>query len=88
MQVAKWGVNTAVALQDKKSRLAIQLAHGLNSRLSQVVKSRGQVVSQLYFEKLTLRIPFSHKYKYLLYPRNVESFQSEFWEGNPCEKQD
>ena len=56
-----------VALQDKKSKLAIQLARSLNSQLS-------QVANELYFEKLTLRIPFSHKYKYCLYPQNVESF--------------
>ena len=31
-----WTVMPAVALQDKKSRLAIQLARSLNSRLSQV----------------------------------------------------
>ena len=33
-----WTVMPAVALQDKKSRLAIQLAHGLDSGLSQVAK--------------------------------------------------
>ena len=32
----------AVALQDKKSSLAIQLAHGLNSRLSQVTRPSHQ----------------------------------------------
>ena len=34
---------------------------------------------------LTLCIPFSHQYKYPLYPRNVESFQREYWERNPRE---
>ena len=29
-------------------------------------------------EKLTLHIPFTHKYKYPLYPQNAESFQREF----------
>ena len=52
------------------------------------VKSRGQTASQLCFEKLTIRIPFSHQYKYPLYPRNVKRFQREFWEKNPREKQD
>ena len=35
-------------------------------------------------KNLTLRIPFSLQ----LYPRNVESFQREYWERNPREKQD
>ena len=39
-------------------------------------------------KNLTLRIPFSFQYKYPLYPRNVESFQREYWERNPREKQD
>ena len=39
-------------------------------------------------KNLTLRIPFSLQYKYPLYPRNVESFQREYWERNPREKQD
>ena len=39
-------------------------------------------------KNLTLRIPFSLQYKYPLYPRNVESFQREFWERNLREKQD
>ena len=38
-------------------------------------------------KNLTLRIPFSLQYKYPLYPRNVESFQREYWERNPREKQ-
>ena len=54
-----------VALQDKKSSLAIQL-------------SRNQVTSPLCYEKMTIHIPFSLQYKYLIYPRNVESFQREF----------
>ena len=36
----------------------------------------------------TLRIPFSLQYKYPLYPRNIVSFQKEYWEKNPREKQD
>ena len=42
----------------QKSRLATQLARGLNSRLSQVARSSRQPA--LFLEKLTLRIPFSH----------------------------
>ena len=81
-----WTVMPAVALQDKKSRLAIQLARGLDSWLSQVV--RPSRLSTLLWKKLTLHIPFSLQYKYPLYPQNIESFQREFWERNPREKQD
>ena len=44
----RWTVTPAGALQDKKSNLAILFARGLNSDL---VKSRGQAASQLYFVK-------------------------------------
>ena len=37
-----WTVMPTVVLQDKKSRLAIQLAHGLNLRLSQVARPSRQ----------------------------------------------
>ena len=39
-------------------------------------------------KNLTLHIPFSLQYKYPLYPRNIESFQREYWKRNPREKQD
>ena len=39
-------------------------------------------------KNLTLRIPFSPQYKYPFYPRKKKSFQREFWEENPREKQD
>ena len=53
------------------------------------VKSRGQVASQLFVLKnLTLRIPLSLQYKYPSYPWNIESFEREYWERNPREKQD
>ena len=50
-----WIVMPTIALQDKKSRLAIQLARSL--------KSQGQVASQLCFGKMTLRIPNTDRYK-------------------------
>ena len=40
------------------------------------------------FKNPTLRIPFSLQYKYPLYPWNIVSFQKEYWEKNPREKQD
>ena len=39
-------------------------------------------------KNLTLHIPFSPQYKYPFYPGKKESFQREFWERNPREKQD
>ena len=53
----------------QKSRLAIKLARGLNSRLSQVARSSHQPA--LFLEKLTLCIPFSHQYKYPSFPQNM-----------------
>ena len=40
------------------------------------------------WEKLTFHIAFHPTIYRPLYPRNVESFQREFWERNPREKQD
>ena len=76
-----WSVMLVGALQDKIGQLAILLSRGWNSQLS-------QAVSQTYFEKPDL----SHSiltlvYIYPLYPWKKESFQSEFWERNPREKQ-
>ena len=53
----------------QKSRLAIKLARDLNSRLSQVARSSRQPA--LFLEKLTLRIPFSHQYKYPSFPQDM-----------------
>ena len=39
-------------------------------------------------KNLTFHIPLSLQYKYPLYPQMYESFQREFWERNPKEKQD
>ena len=80
-----WSVMPVGALQDKKSKLAIQLVRGLNSRPSQVTRPSRQ---PFCFEKLIVRIPNTLQYKYPLYPRNIESFQREYWERNPREKQD
>ena len=56
----------------QKSRLATQLARGLNSRLSQVARSSHQPT--LFLEKLTLRILFSHQYKYPSFPQNMYGY--------------
>ena len=75
----------AVALQDKIPRLAKLLACRLNSRLSPVARPSCQTT---LFGKTDFHIP-SHPTIYRpLFPRNVESFQREFWERNLKEKQD
>ena len=44
--------------------------------------------ASIVLKNLTLCISFLLQYKYPLYPQNVESFQREYWERNPKEKQD
>ena len=68
----------------------VQSGHSVISRLGLATQSSREAKSPVHsvIEKLTLRIPFSLQYKYPLYPRNEESFQREFWERNPREKQD
>ena len=67
-----WRVMPAVALQDKSSRLAKPLAHGLNSQLSPVARSSRQTT---LFGKNWLFTFLSHPTIYRpLYPRNGESF--------------
>ena len=76
----------AIALQDKSPRLARPLARNLNSRLSLVTRPSRQTT---LFGKNWLFVFLSYPTIYrLLYPRNIESFQKEFWERNPREKQD
>ena len=81
-----WRVMLAVALQEKSPRLAKPLARGLNLWLSPVVRPSRQTT---LFGKKWLFAFLSHLTIYRpLYPQNVESFQREFWERNPREKQD
>ena len=56
----------------------------LVARTNDSVKPRASPV----LKNLTLYIPFSPQYKYHFYPQKKESFQREFWERNPREKQD
>ena len=56
----------------------------LVTQLSREAKSLASYV----LKNLTFRIPFSLQYKYPLYSRNVKSFQREYWDRNPREKQD
>ena len=56
--------------------LVTQSSHEAKPRASPVLKN------------LTLYIPFSPQHKYPFYLQKKESFQREFWERNPREKQD
>ena len=81
-----WRVMPTVALQGKSPRLARPLARDLNSRLSPVARPSCQTT---LFEKNWLFAFLSHPTIYRsLYPRNLKSFQREFWERNLREKQD
>ena len=69
-----------------------QKSHGqaINSRLELVTQPshKAKSLDHPVWEKLIFHIP-SHLTIYRpLYPRNVKSFQREFWERNPREKQD
>ena len=72
------------------TRQKVQFSCSVTSQLELVAQSSREAKppASSVLEKLTLRIPNTHKYKYPLYPRNVESFQREYWERNPREKQD
>ena len=95
-QAAK--VSTRVKHTGKLKSHASCCTTGQKSQTCQALSSRLELATQpsckakspnhLVWEKLTFHIP-SHPNIYRpLYPRNVESFQREFWERNPREKQD
>ena len=95
-QVAKWG--TRVKHAEKMNSHASWSTTGQKVQFGSCVCSRLELATQSSREakspansvlkNLTLCIPFSLQYKYPLYPRNIESFQREYWERNPREKQD
>ena len=68
----------------------VQSGNSVCSQLELATQSSREAKSPAssVLKNLTLSIPFSLQYKYPLYPRNVESFQREYWERNPREKQD
>ena len=95
-QVAKVGTRVKHARELKShancctTGLKFQANQAVSSRLKLATQPNHEVKSPNYpvWEKLTFHIP-SHPTVYrLLYPRNVESFQREFWERNSREKQD
>ena len=95
-QAAKWC--TRVKHAEKMN------SHASWSTIGQKVQSGNSVYSQLelvtqssreakplansVLKNLTLCIPFSLQYIYPSYPRNIESFQREYWERNLKEKLD
>ena len=71
-------------------RTKVQAGQAFSSRLELATQPSCEAKSPDHhvWEKLTFHIP-SHPTIYRpLYPQNVESFQREFWERNPREKQD
>ena len=76
--------NCCTTRQKSQVGQAVSFRLELATQPSREIKSPDHPV----WEKLTFHIP-SHPTIYRpLYPRNVESFQREFWERNPREKQD
>ena len=88
-------MNTCQACQKLKchanwstTRQKVQIGYSVTSQLELATQSscKSKLPASSVLKNLTLRIPFSLLYKYPLYPRNVESFQREYWERNPREK--
>ena len=54
----------------------VQIVHSVSLGLELVAQSsrKAKPPASSVLEKLTLRIPNTHKYKYPSYPRNIESF--------------
>ena len=72
------------------TRQKVQFGRSVTSRLEFAAQSSRETKppANSVLEKLTLHISNTYKYKYPLYPQTVESFQREYWERNPREKQD
>ena len=68
----------------------VQTDRSVTSRLELATQSshESKPLASFVLKNLTLHIPFLPQYKYPLYLQNVESFQREYWERNPREKQD
>ena len=90
-------MNTCQACQKLKrhaswstTRQKVQISHLVTSWLELATQSSCEFKPPIssILKNPTLRIPFSLEYKYPLYPWNVESFQREYWERNPREKQE
>ena len=62
------------------TRQKVQIGHSVSSRLELAAQSsrEAKLPTSSILEKLTLRIPNTHKYKYPSYPQNIESFQREY----------
>ena len=62
------------------TRQKVQIGHSVSSRLELMAQSSREAKpsASSILEKLALRIPNTHKYKYPSYPQNIESFQREY----------
>ena len=58
------------------TRQKVQTGHSVSSQLELTAQSsrEAKLPTSSILEKLTLRIPNTHKYKYPSYPQNIESF--------------
>ena len=90
-------LNTCQACQKLKShaswstteqKVQTSCAVTLRLELATQLNRESKLPASSVLKNLTLRIPFLPQCKYPLYPQNVESFQREYWERNPREKQD
>ena len=90
-------LNTCQACQKLKRHTSwstigkkVQTSRSITSWLELATQSsrKSKLPASSIFKNPTLRIPFSLQYKYPLYPWNIVSFQKEYWEKNPREKQD
>ena len=95
--VSRQMLNTCQACQKLKNHASwsttgqkIQTGRSITSWLELAAQSshESKPPASSVLKNLTLRIRFYPQYKYPLYPRNVESFQREYWERNPRGKQD
>ena len=96
MATSRQMLNTCQACQKLKRHASwsttgqkVQIGRSVTSWLELTTQSsrESKLPTSFVLKDLTLLIPFSLQYKYPLYPRNVESFQREYWERNPREKQ-
>ena len=95
-QVAKVGTCVKHAGEQKNhvscctTRQKSQASQAVSLRLELATQPNCEAKSPDHpvWEKLTFHIPFHPTIYRPLYPWNVESFQREFWERNPREKQD
>ena len=67
------------------TRQKVETGHSVTSWLELATQSsrESKPPANSVLKNLTLHIPFSPQYKYPLYPRNIESFQRDFFREKP-----